>query len=131
MRGVGQGDEAAPRIAGIDAPFEQPGFGQGADPAQRRGGRHGGGHAQAGHRHIHAFHAGRGQIEQHVPRRIGEDFGWKMPIAITAQADQPPHQLRADLHGRIGIGGLCQPLQRFGNAAGVGRQRHHMLRGDR
>ena len=78
-------------VTRIGAAHEHAGFTQAAHPAQRRGGGHGGSHAQAGDGDIHPLHARRHQIEQHVPRRIAEQIGGEMAIAIAAQADKAAH----------------------------------------
>jgi hypothetical protein len=52
--------------------MEQPGIGHLPDPAQRGGGRHAAGDAQAGHRDAGVLGPGGSEIEQHVPGGIGE-----------------------------------------------------------
>ena len=91
---VAQRDERAAAVGLVLDPLEQAGRGQLPDPPQRGGRRHAAGDAQRGDRDALVLGARGGEVEQHVPRRIGEQRGIEEPRAQLPLADDPPDQPR-------------------------------------
>ena len=96
--------------------MQQAGLGHLADPAQRGGWRHATGDAKAGDRDAGLFGARGGQVEQHIPGRIGKQVAIEEARAHLALADDPPHQLGV---GQGRAGGAQQAFLR--TTAVVGR----------
>ncbi len=92
-----QRDEHAPPVARVRVAQEQPFLRERLDPAQRRGGRYGGGDAQAGDGDAAPLLPGCGEVQQYVPGGIGEQVAAEELLANAARADEGPDGLGADL----------------------------------
>lgn len=82
----------------------------GPDPAQRSGRWNSGSDAQAGNRDAPPFKPCGVKIEQHVPRRIGEQLAWKMLVTHPSDANGRAHRASAGFGVERRIGAIARPI---------------------
>lgn len=88
--GIRELDIHAPFVVRVGLALHKIAVRQNADPAERRGRRNACGDTQARDRHLLTFEASRPQVEEHVPRRIGEEVFADVLIPKPPRGQETP-----------------------------------------